>query len=195
MRLSAEETRLKTLLKAAVVEVLEERRDLVQDALEKLWRTSVWRMQSKLAPDPRESTGQKFSRSCARVGEVRIQEQLRQRPEGHQDDYWRYEGLEGFRFGVARKQDTDEAEFIGLCLLVGDQTWMPFHLRLRIAPKDDHIVSLECKVGELGMDNSLMIGTSYGSSRETKLLYSVVNRFESIRWAYTIKRGAASDAA
>lgn len=33
MPLTAQETKLKTLLKAAIVEVLEERRDLVQDAL------------------------------------------------------------------------------------------------------------------------------------------------------------------
>ncbi len=33
MALTADETRLKKLLKAAVVEVLEERRDLVRDAL------------------------------------------------------------------------------------------------------------------------------------------------------------------
>jgi hypothetical protein len=35
-----------------------------------------------------------------------------------------------------------------------------------------------------------MVRTPYGSSRETKLLYAVVNRLESIKWAYTITRGS-----
>src|SRR5687767_6348445 len=34
---------------------------------------------------------------------------------GEAYDYWRYEGLDGFRFAVARKLGLEEAEFVGLC--------------------------------------------------------------------------------
>lgn len=105
-------------------------------------------------------------------------------------DYWRYEGLDGFRFAVARKVGPEEAEFVGLCLLVSDQTWIPLHVHLRITHGSDHIDWLECKVGEFGNGEERMVGTSYGSTRETKALYSVVNRLESISWVYRITRGS-----
>jgi hypothetical protein len=110
-------------------------------------------------------------------------------------DYWRYEGLDGFRFAVARKLGPDEAEFVGLCLLVGNQAWIPLQFRLRIAPEGDYIEWLECKVGELGNGDGHLAGTPYGSTRETKSLYSVVNRLESIPWAYQVTRGSPPDAA
>ena len=110
-------------------------------------------------------------------------------------DYWQYEGLDAFRFAVARKLGPEEAEFVGLCLLVGSQAWIPLHFRLHIEPKNDCIDWLECKAGELGSDNERMAGAPYGSTSETKLLYSVVNRLESIPWAYKTTRGSPPDAA
>jgi hypothetical protein len=110
-------------------------------------------------------------------------------------DYWRYQGLDGFRFALARKLGLEEAEFVGLCLLVDNQNWIPLYVRIRLAQKKDQIEWLECKVGESRNDDEGVAGTPYGSSRETKLLYSVVNRLESIPWAYKITQGSPSDAA
>lgn len=109
--------------------------------------------------------------------------------------WWRYESLDAFRFAVARKVGPDEAEFIGLCLLISDQAWTPVHLRLRIAPQGESIEWLACKLGESGTGNGGMVRTPYGSSRETKLFYSVVDRLESIAWAYTITVGLSPHAA
>ena len=109
--------------------------------------------------------------------------------------WWRYESLDAFRFVVARKLGPEEAEFVGLCLLITDQTWTPLHLRLRIAPQSDNIEWLECKLGESGTGNGGMLRTPYGSTSDTKLLYSVVDRLESISWAYTITRGSPQHAA
>jgi len=53
--------------------------------------------------------------------------------------WWRWESLDAFSFAVARKTGAEEAEFIGLCLLITDQTWTPFHLRLRVASQGDTI--------------------------------------------------------
>lgn len=109
--------------------------------------------------------------------------------------WWQYESLDGFRFAVARKLGPKEAEFIGLCLLITDQTWTPLHVRLRIASQNDHIEWLDCRVGESGTGNGGMVRTPYGASRETKLLYSVVNRLDSIPWAYKVTRDSPEHAA
>jgi len=110
--------------------------------------------------------------------------------------WWRYESLDGFLFAVARKVGPEEALFIGLCLLISDQTWTPLHLRLRIAPQSDNIEWLVCRLGESGTGNGGMVRTPYGSSRQTtKLLNSVVDRLESIAWAYAITRGSSPHAA
>ena len=69
MSLTADETRLKKLLKAAVVEVLEERRDLVRDALAEAVEDMGMVKAIKAVPDRGGPAGQRFSKSCARVGE------------------------------------------------------------------------------------------------------------------------------
>ena len=67
--------------------------------------------------------------------------------------WWRRESLDAFRFAVARKFGPEEAEFIGLCLLISDQTWAAMHLRLRVAAQSDKIEWLECRLGESGTGN------------------------------------------
>jgi len=98
--------------------------------------------------------------------------------------------IDGFQFAVARKTAPEEAEFFGLCILMTDQSWAPFHLRLRVSTQGDKIEWLECRLGESGTGNGGMLRTPYGSVNETKLLYSMAHRLESIPWAYRITRGA-----
>jgi hypothetical protein len=102
--------------------------------------------------------------------------------------YWRYQGLDGFLFDVARKLSSEEAEFVGLCLLVDSHTWVQLQLRLRIASQSERFDRLDCRVGELENHDRAMPGTPYGSTRETKALYSVEKRLASIQWAYVITR-------
>jgi ribosomal protein S18 acetylase RimI-like enzyme len=61
---------------------------------------------------------------------------------------WRYESIDAFRFSVARKTGPDEAELIGLCLLITDQIWTAMHLRLRLASSGDRIDWMELKLGQ-----------------------------------------------
>jgi hypothetical protein len=82
--------------------------------------------------------------------------------------YWHYEGLDDFRFVVARKVGPEEAEFIGLCLFVGYQSWTALHLRLRLAPQIDSIDWLECKLGE--PKNGRLVEMPYASTGETKFI-------------------------
>ncbi len=103
-----------------------------------------------------------------------------------QDKYpwWRHEGVDAFRFTVARKVGPSEAEFIGLCLLISDQSWTPMHLRLRVSSDEEAVDSLQCKVGEVGEGLGGLARTPYGSTRESKVLHSVAERIEAITWAY-----------
>ena len=106
--------------------------------------------------------------------------------------WWRYESVDGFLFTVARKVGPLEAEFVGLCLLISDQSWTPLHVRLRVSADDDAFESLECRVGEVGDGNGGMVRTPYGSTRESKVLHSVAQRLDSISWAYTLGVQGAS---
>jgi hypothetical protein len=105
--------------------------------------------------------------------------------------WWRNESLDAFRFSIARKLGPGEAEFVGLCLLISDQSWTPIHLRLRVSSRSDTFESLALDVGERGSGPGGMARTPYGSSQEAKLLHSVAPRLDSIDWAYSTERGAA----
>ena len=50
---------------------------------------------------------------------------------------WRHESFDAFRFAIARKAAPEEAEFVGLALLISDQAWTPIHLWLRFSPDSD----------------------------------------------------------
>lgn len=102
--------------------------------------------------------------------------------------WWQHESLDAFRFAVARKIGIEEAEFIGLCLLISDQTWTPIYLRMSIARESDSFDWLECRVGELGDDAGGMLRIPHKSARINELPGSVEQRLESIQWAYTISR-------
>ena len=85
MPLTAEETKLKKLLKAAMVEVLEERRDLVRDALADAVEDIGLIRAIEAGSRSKAINRQKFSRFSGRIGEDGIQEQLRQRPKVNQE--------------------------------------------------------------------------------------------------------------
>jgi hypothetical protein len=108
---------------------------------------------------------------------------------------WQGEGLDGFRFSVARKIGPDEAEFIGLALLIADQSWTPLHLRLRVSRQRDLFESIDLRLGEVGSGKGGMERTPWASDRVTKLLYSIEGRVASLPWVYAIKRGAPEHAA
>lgn len=102
--------------------------------------------------------------------------------------WWEHESLDAFRFAVARKVGPDAAEFIGLCLLISDQTWTPIHLRLRLAPNDDRLEQLVLFLGESGTGDGGMVRMPYNSTSDGKLVSSVEPRLQSIQWAYTLSR-------
>jgi ribonuclease inhibitor len=106
--------------------------------------------------------------------------------------WWRYESLDAFRFSAAFKLGREEAELIGLCLLMSDQSWTPLHVRMRVSAQSDSIEWLDCKLGESGNGAGGMVRTPYGSLRDAELLYAVTQRLASISWAYAVTRGSAT---
>lgn len=102
---------------------------------------------------------------------------------------WEGESFDAFRFVRAQKVAPDEAEFIGLALLISDQSWIPIHLRLRISPDSDQIAFLDCRVGEPG-DGALGLETiPYRSGSVNKVLHRLPEQIESMLWVYRATRG------
>jgi len=112
--------------------------------------------------------------------------------EVHQE--WRYESMDGFQLAVARKTGPREAELIGLCILISDQTLTPIHVRLRTSASGDEIEWLTCKVGEAGDGKGGMVRVPYHSDKGSKRLFTVVDRLDSIDWVYSVGFGEGKSA-
>jgi hypothetical protein len=112
---------------------------------------------------------------------------------------WQHEAFDAFRFAIARKVGPDEAEFVGLALLISDQSWTPIHLRLRLAPGSDRIAAMDCRVGEPGDGRSGLLRIPYGSRSVDRFLCRLPVRVDSIQWVYRVvwssaaQRAAAAD--
>lgn len=104
---------------------------------------------------------------------------------------WRDESFDAFRFAVARKVAPEEAEFLGLALLISDQAWTPIHLRLRLSPDSDQITSLDCRVGEPAEGEARLVRIPYESDLADKVLDHLADRVGAIEWVYRAARGGA----
>ena len=102
---------------------------------------------------------------------------------------WKYESLDGILPFVARKTGEREAEILGDCILITDQTLTPLHIRLQVSPCGSEISWLELKLGEKGHHGK--IRTPYRNpSSTTKRLYRLSEgRTDEIEWVYKITFG------
>jgi hypothetical protein len=100
---------------------------------------------------------------------------------------WQHEAFDAFRLCVAEKRGATDAEFLGLALLISDQTWTPFWLRISISSAADTLTHLHCKVGERGEGPAGMVRTPYQSTRASKLLDSLPRRASELQWAYDVE--------
>lgn len=106
---------------------------------------------------------------------------------------WKHESLDGFRFAAAKRLSAHDAECCGLCLLISDQTWTPFHLRLALRPGDDSVHFVECRVGERDQRTGKMVRVPYGASRVSKDLVALPQRLESVSWVYDLNQPRAPE--
>ena len=101
--------------------------------------------------------------------------------------WWRFEGLDGIIPHLARKNGPSEAEVLGLCILISDQTLTPLHVRVGIAQDVDEIAWLDCKIGEPGSSNGGLRRIPY--DRLSKELFLIGERAQAIDWVYRAQLG------
>ncbi len=101
---------------------------------------------------------------------------------------WHYESIDAFRFASARKATDLSAEFLGLCLLMSDQTWTPLRLRVTLARSADSFDSVQCSVGEPGTGANGLLRVPFTSKKADSLLASLPSRAGVIPWVFTIFR-------
>ena len=103
---------------------------------------------------------------------------------------WRHESIDAFRFASARRLSDLTAEFLGLCLLISDQTWTPLHLRVTLAPSSDSVASVQCGLGEPGIGASGLLRVPYASKEADTLLASLPSRVHELPWVFAMSRSA-----
>ena len=103
---------------------------------------------------------------------------------------WRHESIDAFRFASARKVSNLTAEFLGLCLLISDQTWTPLHLRITLAPSTDSVASVQCDLGEPGIGASGLLRLPFASKAADTLLASLPSRVHEFPWVFVMSRSA-----
>jgi len=101
---------------------------------------------------------------------------------GDKYHFWKGESLDGFYLTKASKTTENEAELIGMCILISDQTLTPFHIRLRVAAYKDEIEWLNCRLGE--RREGVLLKIPYGSSKWGKYMYNL--EVNSIDWVYEV---------
>jgi hypothetical protein len=98
------------------------------------------------------------------------------------------ESLDGFLPAIARKTGPREAEIVGHCILISDQTVAPFHLRVQIAADVDEICWMELRVGET--ENGKMRRLPYDGKWPSKHFWlSSAEIVAAIDWTYAVTFG------
>lgn len=100
---------------------------------------------------------------------------------------WKRESLDGIYPLVAQKTGDGEAEIFGLCIIISDQSLVPLHLQLQLAPSGHEVSWLECRLGERGEQG--MERTPYGLKSLDKMLNRFQGRADTIDWAYNVTFG------
>lgn len=101
---------------------------------------------------------------------------------------WIGESLDGIYPHVARKTGEREAEILGLCCLMSDQTLTPIHVRLQLSSTGDEVSWLELQLGEKGRTG--MVRLPYSSSPSIhKRLHALSQSANTIEWVYKVTFG------
>lgn len=100
---------------------------------------------------------------------------------------WKGESLDGICPHVVRKTGYSEAEILGLCWLMSDQTLTAFHLRLQISATVDEVTWLELRLGEKGQHGMVRIPHNAGSI--DKRLHVLGRKIDSMEWVYKVTFG------
>ena len=101
---------------------------------------------------------------------------------------WTGESLDGIYPHLAQKTGEGEAEILGLCCLMSDQTLTPIHLRLQLSSTTDEMSWLELRLGEKGRAG--MVRIPYSSSPSIyKRLHTLSRKANTIEWVCEVTFG------
>ncbi len=101
---------------------------------------------------------------------------------------WKGESLDGIYPQIANKIGDGEAEILGLCCLMSDQTVTPIQIRLQLSSTADEVSWLELRLGERGRGG--MVRIPYSSSLSIhKRLHALSHRTNPIDWVYQVTFG------
>jgi len=100
---------------------------------------------------------------------------------------WTGESLDGIYPHIAQKTGEGEAEIIGLCILLSDQTLTPIHLRLQLSPTTDEVSWLELRLGEKGQQG--MVRYPYPPSGSIYKRLHAMRESSNHAWVYTVTFG------
>jgi hypothetical protein len=104
---------------------------------------------------------------------------------------WKGESLDGFLFAKVQKVESWSVEFIGLCILMSDQTVTPIFIELNLTKSRDVVASYRVFLGEAGGGRLGISGPPCNSQRVHKLLENLCGRLDGIRWVYTVAKDTA----
>jgi len=96
---------------------------------------------------------------------------------------WQSESLDTIYPTMSRKTSEWEVEIFGLCIIVSDQTLAPLHVCLQIAPANNEVSWLECRLGKRGKDGMVRTPYEFLSKMRTRL-YLLDGNADQIDWAY-----------
>jgi hypothetical protein len=100
---------------------------------------------------------------------------------------WKHESLDGVIPFIVRKTGKGEAELIGECILISDQSVAPIHLRMQIASDKEEIAWLECRLGERKDD--CLRRVPYNANLPTRQVLQAAEDVNTIRWFYAVTFG------
>jgi hypothetical protein len=107
---------------------------------------------------------------------------------------WNFLGLDGIEPVLARRTGEGEAEILGLCCFISDQTWTPIHIHLQIGTSEDEISWFECRLGEcrLGEQGQHEMVRIASHSRRSMInrLHRLEGRTDQIDWVYKVTFGS-----
>lgn len=104
---------------------------------------------------------------------------------------WENESLDGIFVARAIKTSQAEAEIIGTCILISDQTVTPFLLNLEISEKFEtkSVTAVRVLLGEPGGGRLGISGPPCNSRGAQQLLMSLVDRIGEVSWSYVLGAG------
>ena len=103
--------------------------------------------------------------------------------------HWqKWESLDGVYPALARKTANREAELGGVCILIEDQCWTPFHVRFGHSESRDEIEWMRCRVGAPGTGHGGLLRIPH-DKLPRRYAQQISDNPDDVDWVYTAGLG------